>query len=228
MIISVCKSDYFIDRSREVILACIAVNTEKTVEGNFYSPNFLDIFVLSTTALEAFINERIAISLEICKRRLALNDPVNRNAIDDDNFHLRILKKIKNKDLRTKYLKLPQLLWHTTFDNNVSPFRDFCFLVDIRNDIIHYKMPFYDEENLEPPWAKELFSKGLFLREPVIVPPEPLPNERKRIWIEEICTLEAAKWAHNTSCAMIKQFSKISKGIIQQTIDDYSDYFVEL
>lgn len=89
-------------------------------------------------------------------------------------------------------------------------------------------MPFYDEENLEPSWVKELSLKGFFLHELVITPPEPLPYERKRIWMEEICTLKGARWAHNTTCAIIKQFSKMSKGIIQQTIDDYSDYFVEL
>ncbi len=209
-------------------MACIAERTEKQGEDNFYSPKFMDIYILSTTALEAFINERIAISLEICKRRLALNDPVNRNIVDDDIFHVKILKKIKKENLRDKYLKLPQLLWHTTFDKNKSPFRDFEFLVDIRNDIIHYKMPFYDEENLEPSWAKELSPKGFFLQEPVIIPPKPLLYEKKRIWIEEICTLKGARWAHNTTCAIIKQFTKMSKGIIRETINDYADYFMEL
>jgi hypothetical protein len=228
MIISVCKSDYFIDRSREVFLACIAEQADNRGKDNFYSPKFMDVFILSTTALEAFINERIAISLVLCTHRLALNDPVNRDTIDDDILHLKILKRIKRENLRDKYLKLPQHLWHTTFKKNEWPFRDFNFLVDIRNDIIHYKMPFYDEENLEPSWVKELSLKSFFMFEPVIIPPEPLPNERKRIWIEELCTLKAAKWAHNTTCAMIKQFSKMSKGVIQQTIDDYSDYFVEL
>ena len=89
-------------------------------------------------------------------------------------------------------------------------------------------MPFYDEENLEPSWVKQLSLKGLFMHDPVIIPPEPLPDEGKRIWIEEICTLKGARWAHNTTCAIIKQFSKMSKGIIPQTIDEYSDYFVEL
>lgn len=97
MIISVCKSDYFIDRSREVFLTCIAERTDKQGEDNFYSPKFLDVYILTTTALEAFINERIAISLGICKRRLALNDPVNRSTVDDDLFHVKILQRIKKE-----------------------------------------------------------------------------------------------------------------------------------
>lgn len=227
MAFSVCKSDYFIDRSREVFLSCIAARTDKPGEENFYSPRFLDVFILSTTALEAFMNERIAISLMWCNRRLSINHPDNHGTVQDDIHHVKILNKIKMKDLRTKYLKLPELLWHTTFNKNDSPFRDFNFLVDIRNDIVHYKMPFYNGDTVEPSWANELSSKGFFLNEPVITPPLPF-DEGRRVLVEEICTRYAAKWAHNTTCAMIKQFSKMSKGVIQSTIDNYSEYFAEV
>lgn len=228
MIISVCKSDYFTDRSREVFLSCVSQQNKKQKEDNFYSPKFLDVFILSTTSLEAFINERIAISLEICKRRLSLNDPVNLDTVDSDLLHVKILNRMIRASLREKYLKIPQLLWNNKFDVTKYPFHDFELLVKIRNDIIHYKMPFYDERNLDPPWAKELFSKGLFLSEPVIVPPDPLPNENKRIWIDEICTLKAARWAHNTTCTIIKQFYEMSEGILRDITDDYADYFIEL
>jgi len=227
MVISVCKSDYFIDRSREVFLSCIAERSNKQAEDNFYSQKFLDVFIFATTALEAFINERISISLLICKRRLALNDPVNQNTVDDDRFHIKILNRMKKENLREKYLELPRLLWNTKLEKNEPPYHDFEILVKIRNDIIHYKMPFYDEENFEPSWVSELSKKGFFMNKPVIVPPEPL-NEKKRIWIEEICTLKSARWAHNTTCATIKQFCRMSKGVIQLTIDDYADYFAEL
>jgi len=201
---------------------------EKQNGENYYCTKFLDVFILSTPSLEAFINERMAISLEICKRRLELNDPINRDTIDSDRLLVKTLSKMIRDSLREKYLKIPQLLWHKTFDVTNSPFKDFERLVEIRNDIIHYKMPFYDESNLEPAWAKYLSSRGLFLNEPVIVPPYPIPNENKRVWIEEICTYKAARWAHNTSCGMIKQFTEMSEGIIRSITEDYSDYFVYL
>lgn len=207
-------------------MSCIAAQKERQNEENYYFPKFLDVFIFATSALEAFINERIVLSLEICKLRLALNDPINSSTVDSDRLLVKKLKPMIRDSLQRKYLKIPEQLWGKTFDITKSPFRDFKLLVDIRNDIIHYHMPFYNERNLEPSWASVLSSKGLFMSEPVIVPPG--PNENKRIWIEEICTLKAARWAHNTSCAMIKQFIEMSEGIIRHVSDDYADYFVEL
>jgi len=226
--ISVCKSDYFTDRSREVFLSCLPEQGKKQNDGNYYCPRFIDVFILSATTLEAFINERIAISLEICRRRLALNHPVNKETVDSDRFHVKILNRMVRDGLREKYLKIPRTLWGKTFDVTKSPFNDFELLVQIRNDIIHYKMPFYEEQDSDPPWAKELSLKGFFLSEPVIIPPFSLPEGNKRVWIDEICTLKAAQWAHNTSCSMIKQFSEMSEGIIHEITDDYADYFVEV
>lgn len=228
MPISVCKSDYFTDRSREVFLSCSPEEGKKQSDGNYYCPKFIDVFILSTTSLEAFINERIAISLEICRRRLELNDPVNKDTLDSDRFHVKILHRAIRDNLREKYLKIPQKLWGKTFDKSKSPFHDFESLVEIRNDIIHYKMPFYEEQNADPSWANEISIKGLFMSEPVIIPPFSLAEGNQRVWIDEICTYKAAQWAHNTSCKMIKQFIEMSKGIIRNTTEDYAEYFIEV
>jgi len=227
MPISVCKSDYFTDRSRAVIQICVEENGGNRSIENFYSPKFLDVFLLTATSLEAFINERIAIALEICTRRLLLNDPVNLPTIDEDRRHLKIPRRMKRKDLRSKYLRLPQDLWHRTYDENQSPFRDFKILVDIRNDIVHYTMPFYEQENQAPRWVEQLSNIDIFMPNPVIVAPVSITGENGRVWIDEICTLKGAKWAHNTSCALVKQFYEMSEGIIRETMGDYADYFKE-
>jgi hypothetical protein len=194
---------------------------------NFYSPRFLDAYIMSATALEAFINERIAINLEICKRRLASYEPDEQSTTDDKN-QIKILKKLKGYGLRKKYLEMPTLLWQTHYDEDKYPFEDFSLLVSIRNDIIHYTMPFYDEQDVQPPWVEKLTEKDIFLHEPVIHPPEPLSDEGHRIWIEEICTLKGAKWAHNTSCAMMKQFARLARGMTQSACQDYVDSLDEL
>jgi hypothetical protein len=229
MPISVCKSDYFTERSRIIIQKCIEENAGNYNNGNFYSPAFLDVFLLSATCLEAFINERVAISLEIIERRLALNDPVNVPTINEDSRYLKIIRRMKREQhVKSKYLNLPQQLWYRTYDKYRSPYSDFETLVDIRNDIVHYNMPFYEQANQAPTWVEKLSAVDIFMPNPIIVPPVPIKGENGRVWIEEICTLKGAKWAHNTSCAMVKQFFRMSEGIIKFTIGEYVNYFKEL
>jgi hypothetical protein len=115
-----------------------------------------------------------------------------------------------------------------SYDTGVYPFLDFTFLIKIRNDIIHYEMPFYDENNSEPNWAKFLKRKDVFLEEPVVHPPSPLPDEGRRIWVEEICTLKGAIWAYNTSCSMMKEFYKLARGVVKQTCQPFIKTLPEL
>ena len=183
-------------------------------QGNYFSPVFLDAYIMSVTALEAFINERIAISIQIVTNRIAM-----KLADSSEKNQLKILEMLKEQDLVTKYRMMPVLLWNKAFDESRSPFQDFVSLVSIRNDIIHYKMPFYDEQKQKPKWARKLEEKHILL---------PQPLQRYRIWIDEICTLEGAKWAYNTSCRIMKQFAKLADGIIQATCQDYVNSFQEL
>jgi len=219
MKISVAKSDYFMNRARGSCLAPpqnVADSKTAIIQGNYFSPIFLDAYIMSVTALEAFINERIAIYLQILNNRIAM-----KLADSAEINRLKILEMLKEQDLVTKYRMMPVLLWQKAFDETRSPFQDFVSLVSIRNDIIHYKMPFYDEQNQKPKWARKLEEKHILL-------PQPVVHDQYRVWIDEMCTLKGAKWAYNTSCRMMKQFAKLADGIIQATCQDYVDSFKEL
>ena len=125
------------------------------------------------------------------------------------------------QELVAKYRLMPILLWQKSFDESRNPFQDFISLVSIRNDIIHYKMPFYDEFNKKPKWVRKLEEKRIFLPYPVIHP-------QFRVWIDEICTLKGAKWAYNTSCRMIKKLADLAEGEIKYSCQEYVEYIDEL
>jgi len=63
MKISVAKSDYFMQRARQCCVSHAKASARKQtdIEDNYFSPRFLDAYIMSATALEAFINERISI-----------------------------------------------------------------------------------------------------------------------------------------------------------------------
>jgi len=216
--ISVVKSDYFMKRARD---ACFSPPIEadiikNTIQENYFSPVFLDAYRMSVTALEAFINERIEINRQIVSGRIAM-----KLAEADEINQLKILEMLKEQDLVTKYRMMPILLWQKAFDENLTPFQDFIALVSIRNDIIHYKMPFYDEQNQKPKWARKLEEKHVLLQQPVV-------TDSCRVWIDELSTLKGAKWAYNSSCKILKQFAALSSGIIKTTCKDYVNSFEEL
>jgi len=229
MIISVAKSDYFMKRARQLCLSRVRKKTD-SVSGNYFSYSFLDVYIMSATALEAFINERISINITISRQRIAMNlqDSRDEKQIYTDENQKKVLEMLKEQDIITKYRMMPILLGQKAFDEGRSPFQDFVTLVGIRNDIIHYNMPFYDEQDKRPKWVKRLEEKGIFLPEPVVHPPEPLPYEGHRVWVDEICTLKGAKWAYNTSCRMIKKFVELSEGITEATCHPWSDSLTEI
>ena len=223
MTISVAKSDYFMARARRI---CLSRTHKNKSTANYFSESFLDVYILSAMALEAFINERISIDLTLTCKRIALKRPDvqgEENQTYLDPHQKEVLEMLKDQDIRTKYRMMPILLWRKGFDEGRSPFQDFVTLVEIRNDIIHYKMPFYDEQDKRPKWVDRLKAKRIFLTEPVVRPPEPLPYEGHRVWIDEICTFEGARWAYNTSCAMIKKFVELSEGLIEVTCHPWVD-----
>jgi hypothetical protein len=229
MKLSVCKSDYFIERARQICLSPSEYGAQLNsplFEGNYYSAGFLDAYIMSASALEAFINEQLALNLQFHKGRLAL--PQYKDEFPNDEKEKDVLEMLIKQNLETKYRLTPILLWNHSYNTTKYPFLDFTWLVRIRNDIIHYEMPFYDEQNFIPRWANFLKRKGIFLPEPVIHPPDPIPDENRRIWIEEICTYKGAKWAYNTSCSMIKEYVNLAEGIMESICHPWVDTIAEL
>ncbi len=212
------KSSYFLNRARD---SCFAPPLDKNElkksksQDNYYSPLFLDAYIMSVTAIEAFINEKIALYLQVVKNRIAMK---SANSTEKNNN--KVLEMLIEQDLVSKYTLIPIILWQKTFDESCSPFQDFTMLVSIRNDIIHYKMPFYEKNNEKPKWARKVEEKHIILPEPS------QPN--RRVWIEEICTRKGAIWAYNTSCKMIRKFIELSDGIIKATSQSYLEYLQEI
>jgi len=216
--IAINKSSYFLNRARD---SCHSPpldqnrNNTPNSQDNYFSPLFLDAYIMSVTALEAFINERIATYLQTVSSRIAM-----KCAESTEKNSKAILEILLEQELVMKYRMIPIILWQKYFDESRSPFQEFKALVHIRNDIIHYKMPFYDKQNEKPKWARKLEEKHILL-------PQPIQPDR-RVWIDEICTLKGAKWSYNTSCRMIKKFIELSEGIIKATCQYYLNSLQEL
>jgi hypothetical protein len=230
MMLSVCKSDYFLERARQICLSpneYVASPNTSISNGNYYSAGFLDAYIMATSALEAFINERLAIDLKIHNQRL--NMPEYKDRFPNDSKEKDILNLLIKQNLENKYRLSPILLYNCSYDIHRYPFLDFTSLIKIRNDIVHYEMPFYDDKTEpKPKWVNFLKSKGIFLVQPVIHPPDSISDEGVQIWIEEICTFKGAKWAYNTSCSMIKEYYNLAEGIIKTTCQPWIDSIKEI
>jgi hypothetical protein len=151
MRLSVCKSDYFVERARQACLSPFEYEAQPNTpvaKGNYYSAGFLDTYIMAASALEAFINEQLALNLEFHKGRLA--SPQYKDEFPNDKKEKDILDLLTKQSLETKYRLSPILLFNHSYDTTRYPFLDFTWLVKIRNDIIHYEMPFYDETDSKP------------------------------------------------------------------------------
>jgi len=229
MKIAVCKSDYFLERAKQSCLSPFEYEASPNTpieNGNYYSAGFIDSYIMSASALEAFINERLALDLKFHNERLSLGK--YKSEFPNDSKEKDVLDLLSKQNLETKYRLTPILQWNHSYDSNKYPYLDFTWLIRIRNDIIHYEMPFYEDNNSEPRWVQFIRNKGIFLPLPVVHPPDPLPDENRRVWIEEICTFNGAKWAYNTACAMIMRYEQLAEGIFKETCHPWIDSIEEL
>ena len=92
-------------------------------EDNNVSMNALTIFILTATALEAFINEVSFFQFYWLKKK----PTVSR-------------KKVENMRIRNKYALLPKIFWGQSFEIEKPPYQDFRMLIELRNAHVHYKM----------------------------------------------------------------------------------------
>ena len=178
-------SGTLIERARLAYVRCVQERLSEhvfTIEDNNYSENAIDVFILSVTALEAFINEAAFSPMARSTSRLAM-----------------VGDMLEDLDIRRKYVLVPQLAWGQTYDPGVQPYQDFEMLVRLRNDLVHYKMKFYSHGQ-EPGYAKTLSQRGLLLL------PKPPDLQARFPWPTELLTSKAALWAHNTACRMVRSF----------------------
>lgn len=116
-----------------------------TTEDNNFSDHALTVYIMTATALEAFINE-------VCfgpTSKMVSKVPIPAEMAED-------------MEIRHKYYLLPLLLWGRTFDRGVQPYQDFDMLIRLRNALVHYKMKSFDGSET-PKYFKWLREKGLLI-----------------------------------------------------------------
>lgn len=177
-------SGTLIGRARLAYVRCVKERLSGRVlimKDNNYSESAIDVFILSVSALEAFINE-VAFT--------PMSGVIGRLGIAGD--------MVEDLELARKYYLVPLLAWHHTYDRGRQPYQDFKMLVAVRNDLVHFKMKFYGHGE-EPGYAKTLSQRGLLL-------PKPASPHMGFLWPAELLTSKAALWAHNTACRMVRTF----------------------
>lgn len=153
----------------------ISGNVAITDDNNF-SQHALTVYIMTATALEAFINE-------VCLG--PTSKMINKAAIP--------LEMVEDMEIRRKYYLLPLLLWGRTFDRGAQPYQDFDILMRLRNALVHYKMKSFAGSET-PKYFQWLRDKGLLITTGKL--------DADYAWLHQLSNSKAALWAYNTTCQM--------------------------
>lgn len=104
---------------------------------------------------------------------------------------------LKSLELTKKLLLVPQMLFGATFEVGSQPYQDFCLLVRIRNDLLHYKMG-YDI----PKYVRHLTERGIALT---------ACNREGAdyAWPHKLSCTHGILWAHNTACHVASKLESL-------------------
>ena len=203
-------SGAFIHNARKAYERCIAERAHGgtlVTDDNNYSRYALDAIILSVAALEALLNEVALSPLALTLRRA---EPA--------------LESLERLGISDKYLLVPFVLWQTTFDPSIPPFQDFACLVKVRNDLVHYKMPFavlrQEAKYLKPDYLRALATRRLLI--------EPPRSTGSLGWPDNLCSAKVALWAHTTACRMAKALMAKADGATRQVYGDLMNNFQEI
>lgn len=114
-----------------------------------------------------------------------------------DNLLFGILKEADKWDIKTKTLMYPKFLFGKTFDTSQAIFSDFSMLLQIRNNIVHYK------HGLDEGPDKAIN----YLRQKKIT--YPLPKGWSAPWHLEISSTECIRFCINIISEFAKQLSTL-------------------
>jgi hypothetical protein len=98
---------------------------------------------------------------------------------------------LEELDLPQKLIQVPRAVLGRSLEPGQQPHQDMQILVQLRNELVHYKM------GVIPPKAVRVLAQRRLASR---VPPAqeaggPHP------WANRVSTLEGIRWAHNTACA---------------------------
>jgi hypothetical protein len=134
-------------------------------------------YILAVAAVEAFVNE------------MFLSD-----------FGSRVLGKdllpgdFEKLELRMKLIELPARVFGRTLSKGEQPYQDMDLLVELRNELVHYKM-----QTKPPKIIKQLAQNKIAVRVPAEEEQLGGPNP----WTRRVGTLEGIRWANNTACKIV-------------------------
>ena len=152
----------------------------RRVKLNGFCPYSLSAFPLAVAAWEAFLNENCM--------SIAIESDYPDNVLWD------IREQAEKWDNKQKAYLVPKLLLGQTFDKGSQPYQDFALLVEIRNDIVHFR--------LEDAPTRAL--KDLAQRKITLVP----PDKTQYSWPLQLQSTEVIRWSINTIAKMVQTLTR--------------------
>jgi len=147
---------------------------------NGYTDYAPPAYIISTAALEAFVNE-VFISDWV---RVTMRDSPMWNIPRDTLYRM---------ELSLKLVIIPELLFQNSFSKGSPPYQDMTLLIRIRNEFVHYKM------KMDPPkYLQTLDQRGISLSSPTV-------GEGDYPWPAKLSSSEGIRWAHNTVCSVVHE-----------------------
>ncbi|MGE0542269.1 MAG: hypothetical protein AB7R89_19040 [Dehalococcoidia bacterium] len=146
---------------------------------NGYTRFGVSAYILAVAAVEAYLNERFLSQAARLSLPASPLWDINANTVE-------------RMKIREKVLLVPKLLLGETFDTGRPPFQDFDLLVNVRNDLVHFKFPYQ-----LPAYVRSLEARKVVLAA--------VPNSygADYPWPAKLECTEGIRWAHNTACAMM-------------------------
>lgn len=171
--------------------------------------------ILSTVALECFVNETIE---RLSKQYFREADP----RLDLASNWLEFIELKKGSTLE-KLEAFHLVFRNKPTDRGCQPYQDISFLYQLRNELVHKKPePFgdWDPNNKERIYEPHKFVRTLVHRGIVTKPPPNLPP----IWSQFILHDRTAKWAFNTAVLGV-QFvvSLLPEGVFSKITSQMAD-----
>jgi hypothetical protein len=180
-----------------------ALNSIKYAES--YPQDTQITIILSTLAVEAFMNELGNVNSFVPKEELSPSLMLSASILDE-------LEK-NNAQIRLKLMVSHYALTGELIDKGAQPYQDFDLLVDIRNALVHPKPIRFSQQDVEND-RQHKFVQQLVSRK-VIVPPN---DGSTKSWRKYILQPPVAHWAYSVATSIILDLidkipSKLEKGL---------------
>ncbi len=147
---------------------------------NGFTSFAIPAYIISVTVVEAFINEMF----------ISQAGRSYFGGSESSDFW----RDIEKEELINKLLILPEKYFGCSLPRGNRPYQDMKNLVDLRNDLVHYKMP-----PDAPSYIHFLQNRKVTLTEP------------DNLWVINVSTIEGIRWAHNTVCQTLRAISNCEK-----------------